>query len=144
MNKVNTHIVIKKEDALKYLTEVEYQTLEILQNTIIKGRAKDHKKPINNYYICNTDEPYAEVVYGIIIGGEAVKENNFATKKDRLVESDEDCADYLCRVCARNSCNDSYNTRLEDGYANCSCNCKIGDILIETEDDCPNFLPDED
>ena len=65
-------------------------------------------------------------------------------KKERLIESDEDCADCLCRVYARNDCNDSYNAQLEDGYANCSCNCKIGDILIETEDDCPQFLPDED
>lgn len=73
MDKVNTHIVIKREDALKYLTEVEYQTLEEYQNIIIKGRAKDQKKPINNYYVCNTDEPYAEVVKGVILGGEAVK-----------------------------------------------------------------------
>ena len=143
MNKVNKYIVIKREDAIKYLTEVEYQTLDVLLNTIVNGRAKDHKKPINNYYICNTDEPYAEVVYGIIIGGEAVKENNSTTKKDRLIESDEDCADCLCRVCARNNCNDSYNAQLENGYPNCSCNCEIGDKLIETEDDCPYFLPDE-
>ena len=50
MERVNTHIVIKKEDALKYLTEVEYQTLERLQTVIIAGRAKDRKKPVNNYY----------------------------------------------------------------------------------------------
>lgn len=71
-----------------------------------------------------------------------IKEAN--PKKERLIESDEDCADCLCRVCARNSCNDSYNVQLENGYANCSCNCKIGDKLIETEDDCPKFIPDED
>lgn len=65
-------------------------------------------------------------------------------KKERIVMSDEDCADCLCRVCARNSNNDSYNHKLEDGYANCECNCKIGDKLIETEDDCSGFLPDED
>ena len=44
MKKENTHIVIKKEDALKYLTEVEYQTLEEFMNTIIRGRAKDNSK----------------------------------------------------------------------------------------------------
>ena len=76
MKKENTHIVIKREDALKYLTEVEYQTLEEFMNIIIRGRAKDHKKPINNYYICNTDEPYAELVHGVIIGGETTKANN--------------------------------------------------------------------
>ena len=65
-------------------------------------------------------------------------------KKERLVTSDEDCADCLCRVCARNSCNDSYNRKSEEDGRSCECNCKIGDKLIETEDDCPDFLPDED
>ena len=65
-------------------------------------------------------------------------------EKERLIKSDEDCADCLCRVCAKNSCNDSYNSELKRGYAYCSCNCNIGDKLIETEDDCPDFLPDED
>ena len=75
MEKVNTHIVIKREDALKYLTEVECQTLEELQKTIARGRAKDNKKPFNSYYVCNTDEPYAEMVRGVIVGGEYAKEN---------------------------------------------------------------------
>lgn len=82
MNKVNTHIVIKREDALNYLTEVEYQSLEELQITIIRGRAKDHKKPINNYYICNTDEPYAEVIKSVIMLGETAKENDYGHDTD--------------------------------------------------------------
>ena len=73
MERVNTHIVIKREDALKYLTEVEYQTLERLQTAIIAGRAKDRKKPVNNYYICNTDELYAEIVQRVILLGEQNK-----------------------------------------------------------------------
>jgi len=73
MEKVNTHIVIKREDTEKYLTKAERQALEEMQNTIIRGRARDNKKPINNYYVCNIDEPYAEVVHGVIIGGEVVK-----------------------------------------------------------------------
>lgn len=73
--KENTHIVIKREDALKYLTEVEYCALEKILNTVSEGRNKDGKKPFNNYYVCNMDEPYAEVVYGVIMGGEAVKNN---------------------------------------------------------------------
>lgn len=60
----------------------------------------------------------------------------------KIIESDEDCADCLCRVCANNSCNDSVNSK-GDGHARCRCDCNIGDILIETEDDCSNFLPDE-
>ena len=73
MERVNTHIVIKREDALKYLTEVEYQTLERLQTAIIAGRAKDRKKPVNSYYICNTDEGYAEIVKNVILLGEQNK-----------------------------------------------------------------------
>ncbi len=73
MERLNTHIVIKKADALKYLTEVEYQTLERLQTVIIAGRAKDGKKPVNNYYICNTDECYAGIVKNVILLGEQNK-----------------------------------------------------------------------
>lgn len=73
MERLNTHIVIKKGDALKYLTEVEYQTLERLQTVIIAGRAKDGKKPVNNYYICNTDEHYADIVKRVIVLGEQNK-----------------------------------------------------------------------
>ena len=36
--KENTHIVIKREDALKYLEEPEYQTLEKFLCKIIRGR----------------------------------------------------------------------------------------------------------
>lgn len=142
--KVNTHIVIKREDALKYLPEPAYQTLEKLLYIISEGRNKDGKKPCNTYYICNTDEPYAEVVHGIIMGGEAVKEKNTQEKK-RLVMSDEDCSDCLCRVCARNSSNDSRNNKLKNGIqVRCECNCRFGDELVETGEDCPNFLPDDD
>ena len=144
MDKVNTHVVIKRKDILKYLEEPEQITLEEMLNKIICGRAKDNKKPVNNYYVVNKDEPYAEVVHGIIIGGEAVKEQSLSDKKERIVTSDEDCADCLCRLCARNSCNDSYNRKSEEDGRSCECNCKIGDKLIETEDDCPDFLPDED
>lgn len=73
IKKENTHVVVKREDILKYLEEPEQIALEEMLNKIIRGRAKDHKKPINNYYVVNKDEPYAEVVHGIIIGGEAVK-----------------------------------------------------------------------
>lgn len=39
--KCDTHIVIKREDALKYLSKSEYQSLEIMLDNIIKGRAED-------------------------------------------------------------------------------------------------------
>lgn len=67
------YIIIKREDTLKYLEEPEQTALDEIVNKIVRGRAKDNKNPVNFYYVCNTDEPYAEVVRGIIIGGEAVK-----------------------------------------------------------------------
>lgn len=73
MKKEITHIVIKIEDAMKYLTEVEQKSLETIVNTISKGRAEEGKNPSNNYYICNVDEPYAKIVEGVIIGGEYAK-----------------------------------------------------------------------
>lgn len=60
----------------------------------------------------------------------------------RMILSDRDCADCLCRVCARNVCNDSQNKNLEE--KTCSCNYDVFNEIIETEDDCPSFLPDEE
>lgn len=71
--KIDTHIVLKREDILKYLEEPEQIALENMIVKIITGRERDQKHPVNNYYICNTDEPYAEVVHGVIIRGEATK-----------------------------------------------------------------------
>lgn len=63
----NTHIVIKKEDALKYLSEPALQSLEEILNMIEQGRIRDGKKGVNEYYICNTDEPYAEFIHNMIL-----------------------------------------------------------------------------
>ena len=71
--KNDTHIVIKREDVLKYLDEPAQVSLESILSVISKGRMADHKNPINRYYVVNQDEPYAELVHGIIIGGEAAK-----------------------------------------------------------------------
>lgn len=73
MEKEITHIVIKIEDAMKYLTEVEQKSLETIINTVSRGRAEEGKNPSNKYYICNVDEPYAEMVKGVIVGGEYAK-----------------------------------------------------------------------
>ena len=69
----DTHIVIKKEDVLKYLEEPEQIALEEMLYRISRSRAEDNKNPFNKYYVVNKDEPYAEVVHGVIMGGEAVK-----------------------------------------------------------------------
>ena len=65
-----THIVIKKEDALKYLPEPAFQSLCQMLNIIAEGRSADGKKPVNEYYICNVDKEYAEIVHGVIMAGE--------------------------------------------------------------------------
>ena len=41
----------------------------------MRGREEDGKKRLNSYYVVNKDEPYAEVVRGVIMGGEAAKES---------------------------------------------------------------------
>ena len=64
----NIHIVIKKDDALKYLPEPALQSLEQILNIIANG-----KKATNDYYVCNIDEPYAEMVHGVIVAGEYAK-----------------------------------------------------------------------
>lgn len=69
----DTHIVIKKEDVLKYLEEPEQIALEEMLYRISRSRTEDNKNPFNKYYVVNKDEPYAEVVHGVIMGGEAVK-----------------------------------------------------------------------
>jgi len=93
MDKKNMYVVFKREDALKYLTEVELQSLETILSTICEGRSRDNKTPFNNYYVCNTDEPYADVVHGVIISGEAAKCNykNFSYCPDACGTSCDIC-----------------------------------------------------
>ena len=69
--KTNTHIVIKREDILKYLTDNQIKDLDAVLNTIADGRKKDGKTPDNSYYICNTDEPYADEVLKVILKAES-------------------------------------------------------------------------
>lgn len=76
-------VVFKKEDALKYLPEPALQSLEQILNMIAEGRSKDGKKPTNEYYVCNTDEPYAEMVHGVIFAGEHEKEKNLGQQNQR-------------------------------------------------------------
>lgn len=69
--KENTHTVIKNEDIRKYLTVKEISQLVNILANISSGRRADGKNPENTYYICNTDEPYADKVLEAIMGGEA-------------------------------------------------------------------------
>lgn len=72
--KTNTHIVIKREDIFKYLTDNQIKYLDAILNTIADGRKKDGKKTDNSYYICNTDELYADKVLKVILEGEHIKD----------------------------------------------------------------------
>lgn len=74
MEKAYTHIVLKREDVFKYLEESEQVTLDVMMEKIMRGREEDGKKRPNSYYVVNKDEPSAEVVHGVIMDGEAVKE----------------------------------------------------------------------
>lgn len=70
-----THIVIKIEDAQKYLNGMESETLDVITRKICDGRLKDGKK-LNSYFIVNQDEPYSRAIHNIILIGEARKEKN--------------------------------------------------------------------
>lgn len=76
MNKKNMYIVIKREDAQKYLSNGEIEKLVCILGKISDGRVKDNKHSDNTYYVCNTDEPYADAVHNVIIGGEALKNSS--------------------------------------------------------------------
>jgi len=65
-----THLVIKLDDAQKYLSNNELQELGSMLEKIESGRHKDKKRGVNEYLIVNTDEPYANEVYKIILKGE--------------------------------------------------------------------------
>lgn len=63
----------------------------------------------------------------------------------RPLTSDKDCADCICRVCARNTANDSWNPKLAqpgDKGKSCNCDCNIGDEMFETDTECQFYLPD--
>ena len=79
-------------------------------------------------------------VYEIRISKGQIEEN-----KLRKFRKLEDCADCLCRVCARNIYNDSYNINMNAFSARCcSCgSCNENQDVIETDKDCISFLPDQ-
>lgn len=80
MEKKNMYIVIKTEDALKYLSDTDLKMLDNMMDKICNGRKNDYKPAFNTYYVCNTDEPYAKDVHNLIINGDA-KKNNYNISK---------------------------------------------------------------
>lgn len=69
--KTNTHIVLKNKDIDKYLSVEQTNNLIDIIQTIGNGRENDGKKRDNSYYICNTDEPYADEVLKVILKAES-------------------------------------------------------------------------
>lgn len=65
-------VVFNYKDAKKYLNAEDFETLARLQGTINAGRIKDGKKT-NSYWVCNTDEPYAQTIINTILKGENEK-----------------------------------------------------------------------
>ena len=60
-------IVIKTEDLFKYVPSIF--KLAMLDNDLVdiaEGRAKDGKKPDNEYLVINLDEPYASEVIDVM------------------------------------------------------------------------------
>lgn len=93
IEKKNMYIVIKQEDAKKYLSQEEIHALINIIGKISNERMEDNKHPDNTYYVCNTDEPYADAVHKVIIGGEALKGNY----------------SYCPDACGTSSCNECFH-----------------------------------
>ena len=81
MEKKNMYIVIKRDDAKKYLSQEEIDALVNILGKISDGRMYDNKYHDNTYYVCNTDEPYADAVHKVII---ILKSEPFAVKRSAL------------------------------------------------------------
>ena len=89
--KKNMYIVIKIDDAKKYLSQEEIHALVNILGKISNGRMDDNKHPDNTYYVCNTNEPYADAVHKVILGGEALKNENVSYCPDACGTSCDEC-----------------------------------------------------
>ncbi len=67
MIKENTHTVLKNADIEKYLNDSQKKNLQDIIMTIGYGRHDDGKAAVNQYYVCNVDEPYADKVLKVIL-----------------------------------------------------------------------------
>jgi hypothetical protein len=66
------YTVIKLADIEKYLSVPAQDLLKAMLEDIENGREAEGKQP-NFYYVCNTDEPYADAVIETILDGEKAK-----------------------------------------------------------------------
>lgn len=65
-------IVLNLKDLNKYLNNNDLCLLSNICGKVVKGRKGDNK-PVNNYIVCNEDEPYAEKIWETIKEGEEKK-----------------------------------------------------------------------
>lgn len=93
-NGCETHVVIKVEDAVKYLPGAALSQMDSYLDLIAKKRGAEGKPPVNHYYICNTDEPYAEIVHAVIMAGEKRKER----VKDRKNFSEDEMDEMIAEI----------------------------------------------
>ena len=89
-NGCETHAVIKVEDAIKYLPGAALSQMDSYLDLIAKRRGADGKIPVNHYYICNMDEPYAEIVHAVIMAGEKRKKLKNVSQSETSKESCDD------------------------------------------------------
>jgi predicted RNase H-like HicB family nuclease len=92
--KRNTHLVLKLEDMVSYLTVEEMSTLNHYGEKISRMRRYLEGKSDNSYYVINKDEPYADEILEVIKRGEIEKANNrveyYRGFKPRIQWSPED------------------------------------------------------
>ena len=62
--------VLKLDDLHKFLSPEEGGDLENIIHRVQEGRRAEGKKPCNSYVVVNEDEPYAEIVWGLIHAAE--------------------------------------------------------------------------
>jgi hypothetical protein len=87
-------MVLKLEDIKKYLDFKEQHKLEMMCIKIEQGRLDDDKETTDpKYIICNQDEPYAEVVWQVILYGE-----NMKVKKETPTIQCTDCGIEKCGI----------------------------------------------
>lgn len=72
-DKETKFMVLKLEDITKYLDMKDLNKLEMICLKIKSKRLDDGKETDPKYICCNQDEPYAEVVWQIILYGENMK-----------------------------------------------------------------------
>ena len=72
--RIEKYEVIKLDDIEKYLTSAQKLQLEQIVGTIQKGRGDDGKQECNRYVIVNEEELYANIVWGLVEMGEALKQ----------------------------------------------------------------------